>query len=880
MQVRARVPAPIWHALRVISVGTALGMCVILMLRPDLGLTLWWGLIVPSLPLLFFVAPGLWRNICPLAAMNQAPRLFGFTYGNKLPSWLRQNAYLIGIGMFLLFVTARKWLFNTNGPASAGLILFALGSAFVGGVLFKGKSGWCSSICPLLPVQRIYGQTPFLRVRNSHCAPCVGCAKNCYDFNPAVAYLADLHDADRHYTGYRKFFVGIFPGLIVAFFQVPAPPAISIPQMYLRFAFAMLFSLGTFYVLETFFRVTTHKITTVFAAAALNLFYWFSFPNMATALSTLAGITVPMIILWVLRGLLLGATVAWLARTYLKEGLFLLQAGGATTVRAPALSMLRQRQAAAGQAQPEVTIMPGDQRFVVEAGRTLLEVIEANNLPLEAGCRMGVCGADPVAVVAGMEHLGPISDDERATLRRLNLAENTRMACCARVEGTCSVALKPERKRKGAARPVAPEYDQSIKRVVVIGTGIAGVTAADHVRRRHPTCEIHLVGRESHYLYNRMAISRLIYGRSAMQGLYLMPETWYEENQITCWLNTQATHIDRTAQTVALGTGEMLPYDRLILAMGSSSMVPPINGFGRPGTFVLREADDAMRIRAFAQDNRARHAVVAGGGLLGLEAAYALHKLGLHAAVLERSDRLLKRQLDARASQYLREYLENLGLEIIINAETAEVLPENGSTEERVREVVLKDGRRMPCDVFLVAAGITPNIALAQDAGLTCKRGVLVDEAMRTSDPLIFAAGDLAEHAGQIYGLWPTAVEQAEVASTNAIGATRSYNGTVPVTILKVVGVDVTSVGQFEAADPDDLVIALEDPAEGRYRKLVIADGKIVGAILLGYPQDASPVTAAIKQGRDVRAVVPELQGGNWAILAAPGQPVMSTHVS
>jgi NAD(P)H-nitrite reductase large subunit len=287
-----------------------------------------------------------------------------------------------------------------------------------------------------------------------------------------------------------------------------------------------------------------------------------------------------------------------------------------------------------------------------------------------------------------------------------------------------------------------------------------------------------------------------------------------------------------------------------------------------------------MRIRAFAQDNRARQAVVAGGGLLGLEAAYALHKLGLHAAVLERSDRLLKRQLDARASQYLREYLEHLGLEIIVEAETAEVRPENGSTVERVREVVLKDGRRLLCDIFLVAAGITPNVALAQEAGLACKRGVLVDEAMRSSDPLIYAAGDLAEHAGQIYGLWPTAVEQAEVAATNAIGATGHYSGTVPVTILKVVGVDVTSVGQFEAAHPDDLVIALEDPAESRYRKLVIADGKIVGAILLGYPQDASPVTAAIKQGRDVRALLPELQGGNWAILAALGQPVMSPHVS
>ena len=563
--------------------------------------------------------------------MNQVPRLFGFTLGHKLPSWMRQNAYLIGIGMFLLFVTSRKWLFNASGPATAGLILFALGSAFIGGVIFKGKSGWCSSICPLLPVQRIYGQTPFVRVRNSHCVPCVGCAKNCFDFNPPVAYLADLHDADRHYTGYRKFFVGVFPGLILAFFATPSPPAISIQQMYLQFGVTMLVSLG--YVLRAgnFLQGHDSQNHDVYAAVALNLFYWFALTNMSAALNSIAGLSIPLVVVWVLRGLLLAATLAWIARTYLKENLFMLQATGTSAVLAPTLGALRQRQAAAGQPQPEVTIVPGDQRFVVETGRTLLEVIEANNLPIEAGCRMGVCGADPVAVVAGMEHLGPIGDDERATLRRLNLAENTRMACCARVEGTCSVALKPERKRKGAERTAAPVFDTSIKRVVIIGTGIAGVTSADHLRRLHPECEIHLVGRETHYLYNRMAITRLIYGRSAMQGLYLMPESWYDENQITCWLNTQATHIDRTAQTVTLGTGETLPYDRLILTMGSSSMVPPIAGYGMPGTFVLREADDAMGIRAFAQNNNARQAIVAGGGLLGLEAAYAMHKLGVHA---------------------------------------------------------------------------------------------------------------------------------------------------------------------------------------------------------------------------------------------------------
>ena len=205
-------------------------------------------------------------------------------------------------------------------------------------------------------------------------------------------------------------------------------------------------------------------------------------------------------------------------------------------------------------------------------------------------------------------------------------------------------------------------FNRTVERVVVVGNGIAGITAADYVRRNHPECSIDVVADETHELYNRMAITRLIYGRSAMQGLYLNPDTWCESRSITLWLNTRAQAIDRSAREVSLGTGERLGYDRLIIATGSSSFVPSIAGWGTPGTFVLRSADDALEIRAFAQLQGARRAVVAGGGLLGLEAAYALHKLGLATTLLERSDRLLRRQLDERAAELLNRYIEGLGI--------------------------------------------------------------------------------------------------------------------------------------------------------------------------------------------------------------------------
>jgi NAD(P)H-nitrite reductase large subunit len=475
---------------------------------------------------------------------------------------------------------------------------------------------------------------------------------------------------------------------------------------------------------------------------------------------------------------------------------------------------------------------------------------------------MGVCGADPVCVSDGMDNLSPISDDERSTLDRLGLADNTRMACCARVQGPVSLALTPEKSQRPSLSRIAQfNFDRSVERVVVLGNGIAGVTAADHVRRRHPLAQIDLVAEESHHLYNRMGIARLIYGRSAMQGLYLNPDAWYEEHGIAPWLNTRAHGINRSGGHVRLATGEKLPYDRLIIATGSSSFVPEIDGFGAPGTFVLRTADDALGLRSFAQRHEARRAVVAGGGLLGLEAAYALHKLGLRTTVLERGDRLLRRQLDTRASELLRAYLEGLGLEILTDAATMGL-----SANGRVRLAHLTDGNAVAADVFLVAAGIKPNIDLARDAGLLTNRGVLVDERMRTSDPAILAAGDVAEHAGGVDGLWPVAVEQAEVAADNAVGGHKAYGGSIPFTILKVVGVELTSVGRFEE-QAGDRVVALEEPG-GRYRKLVIADDRIVGAILLGYSQEVAPVRTAINRAFDVSGVMDSLHAGRWNVLA------------
>jgi NAD(P)H-nitrite reductase large subunit len=340
----------------------------------------------------------------------------------------------------------------------------------------------------------------------------------------------------------------------------------------------------------------------------------------------------------------------------------------------------------------------------------------------------------------------------------------------------------------------------------------------------------------------------------------LLPDDWYDRNRVTCWLNTQAHEIDRAEGAVILGTGERLPYDRLILATGSSATLPPIQGLDTGGVFVVRAADDAIALRAYAQRQHAHRAVVAGGGLLGLEAAYALHKLGLRVTVVQRSSRLLTRQLDERSSELLTRYFHAVGIEIVLD--TSPVSFDGDGVE-------LSDGRTLPLDLLVVCAGIRPNAGLAAAAGIDVARGVIVDEHMRTSDPRVFAAGDVAEFAGQGLGLWTVAVAQAEVAGANAAGDPQRYEPKQPVVVLKGVGLSVMSIGVLDAGPGDEEIVSEPFDTEVRYRKLVIRDGRLVGAVFVGTWPETSAVIAAVEDNADVGALLDELRGGDWSQLVS-----------
>ena len=864
-EMRRRLPIRVWHAIRVGSVLAYIALCVCLFIFPAGGQFWFFKVIVPLLPILFFTAPGLWRNICPLAASNQAPRVLGFTRALTPPDWLRRYGAIISIVLFFGITSTRIAFFNTNGAGLSVLLSLTIINALLAGLTFKGKSGWCTSICPLLPLQRVYGQTPFAKVPNSHCQPCVGCTKNCYDFRPSVAYQADLHDPDPNWSAPRKLFVSALPGFVLGFFLLVSHPGIALPEVYLRLGVFFLGSVGLFYALQALTRLSTTLTVAIWASVAINIFYWFSAVTLESSFATITGADVPWL-RWPIRAIVLVLSLFWIARTYVKGRQYEEDAASRPALPviqiSPRAKRVAQKTIDSGGA--EVKFTGSDKPARADIGMSLLALAERESQPIEAGCRMGVCGADPVAVLGGGECLTPPDEDELNTLRRLGFAGNTRMACVSRIQsGPVLVSLTPE---PGNPQPgAAADFDRSIVSVVVLGNGIAGVTAADFVRRGHPECEIHVVGGESHVLYNRMGISRLVYGRSAMQGLYLLPEQWYDDHQIVAWLNTRASRIDIESRRVFLATGDTLFYDRLILAMGSSSALPPVTGFGCPGSFVLRSAADAMQIRAYAQEHGCRDAVVAGGGLLGLEAGHSLHELGLRVTVLERGGRLLSKQVDEHCSELVDAHFARIGMQVLYKAESAAL-----TGEGRVRSVTLKDGRRLRCDIFLAAVGIRPNTELARQAGIAADRGVIVNDRMEASAPGVFAAGDVAEHGGLTLGLWPIAARQGEVAAVNALGGSASLTAEVPATILKGVGLDLFSIGTF-AAQPGDTVVVSEDPdpAAPSYRRLVISAGQTVGAIVLGNdPEVVAAATVAVKHRAEISpGQIAELWRGDWGAL-------------
>jgi NAD(P)H-nitrite reductase large subunit len=324
-----------------------------------------------------------------------------------------------------------------------------------------------------------------------------------------------------------------------------------------------------------------------------------------------------------------------------------------------------------------------------------------------------------------------------------------------------------------------------------------------------------------------------------------------------------ATAIDRANREVEIADGQRLPYDRVVIATGARPLVPPIDGFGADGSFVLRTIDDAVQIQQHIRRWRCRTAIVVGAGLLGLEAAYNIAQLDVRVLVLDRGAWPLSRQLDEQAGALLWEMLHDLGIELLPQTEAQRVL-----ADDRVTAVELIEGSTIEAELCLVTTGILPNAELGQAAGLDVGVGITVDDGMRTSDPHIFAVGDVADHDGRRHGLWPASVEQAQVAAANMVGGEAAYGFATPPARLKVPGIDLLSIGAVDARGGESRTVVVSAYGTRNYRKLILEDGRLTGAIILGSPQLFDDVTTAVETRLELGSDLDALEHGKWEALS------------
>ncbi|HZT49419.1 MAG TPA: FAD-dependent oxidoreductase [Hyphomicrobiaceae bacterium] len=368
------------------------------------------------------------------------------------------------------------------------------------------------------------------------------------------------------------------------------------------------------------------------------------------------------------------------------------------------------------------------------------------------------------------------------------------------------------------------------ERLVVVGGGMAACRLVEELVGLAPDrYDVTLVGKEPHPPYNRVLLSSLLAGDAEAVDLELRPPSWYAEHGVEVMCRHTAVAIDAAACRVELGHGERLAYDRLVLATGSNAVRLPIPGAQLPGVAAFRDLADADLLRATAPGG---DAVVIGGGLLGIEAACGLARRGLAVTLVHLMPRLMERQLDAPAAAVLKSALARQGIAVMLEAETAAI--EGAGRAERV---ILKDGRALPADLVVMTAGVRPETALARAAGLAIGRGILVDDGLGTSCASIFAIGECAEHRSTCYGLVEPVHEQARVLALRLAGQEARYEGSLPATSLKVSGIPVFSIGDFEGVGAETLV--LEDGEAGVYRKLVLRGDRLCGAVLIGDTSDA-----------------------------------------
>ena len=381
---------------------------------------------------------------------------------------------------------------------------------------------------------------------------------------------------------------------------------------------------------------------------------------------------------------------------------------------------------------------------------------------------------------------------------------------------------------------------------IIIGNGVAGTTAAETIRKKDPQGDIKILTDEGYPFYSRIRLMEYLAGEVELPKLQIRSDQWYQDRKIQLYLYSKVIDIDREKKEIITSSGSRLPFDKLLLADGSHSFVPPITGADKQGVFTLRNIQDALAIKAYAAGRS--KALLIGGGLLGLEVGNSLRKTGLAVSVAEFFPRLLPRQTDPACGALLQARLEQMGFTFYLGVQSKEILG-----GESVSGLLLADGRQIDTDLIIISAGVRPNLELAKKLGLKIEKGVPVSDSMETEIPDIYAAGDSIEHKGLLYGIWPASEKQGEVAGLNMAGIKTEYSGTTFSNQLKVAGIDLLAAGDI---DPDNKLEAFieQNQEAGTYRKLVVKENRLVGCLLFGTLEGKKKILKALDEKKDITA--------------------------
>lgn len=399
--------------------------------------------------------------------------------------------------------------------------------------------------------------------------------------------------------------------------------------------------------------------------------------------------------------------------------------------------------------------------------------------------------------------------------------------------------------------------------LVIVGNGMAAARLVDELAKTAlGRYAVAVIGEEPRLAYNRVLLSSVLAGETGSHEIELRPADWWRHRGVTVRYGYRVTEIDTGRRELKIAGEESMEYSKLVLAVGSTPLRLNVPGADLAGVHTFRDTRDVDLLLTLAAAKK--RVVVVGGGLLGLEAAYGLAKAGAPVTLLHLIDRLMERQLDGPAADLLKTLVERKGIRILLNASTARI-----HGERHVEAVELADGSRIEADAVIFAAGIRPNIALAKEAGIAVNRGIVVNDEMQTASPDIYALGECAEHRGTCYGLVEPAYEQARVLARHLGGRPAAYQGSVVSTNLKVSGVSVFSAGDFMGGEGSESLV-LSDRRRGTYKKLVIADGCLTGAVLIGDTADALWYLELIRTCEKIAAIRADMVFGR--ALACPSK--------